>query len=165
MENHILKLIFLIIYFTILYGLRYQKFVEYERAAKNESREIFVKNTLQNAAGVYLNKRNNGLNKTVMITVAAFNEVGNSYYKVYFKNFMCFVKHYNYDMVVYILHHDIPHLDTEIDSIKKLGARVLTYPDELFWNIVATKKTHINKGIFFVMLLRPSMRTCGIFWS
>ena len=135
------------IYFTFANGVRYHKFAEYERAAKNESREVIVKNTLKNAAGVYMDKRNDSLSKTVMITVAAFSEAGNSFYKVYFKNFICFAKHYNYDMVVYILHHDIPNLEREMDSIRRLGVRVLTYPDELFWNIVATKKSHINKGL------------------
>lgn len=151
-----MRFLFLESYFLLLFyfnyivanGARYQKFVEYERAAKNESRELIVKNTLIHAAGVYMDKRNDSLSKTVMITVAAFNEVGNSFYKVYFKNFICFAKHYNYDMVVYILHHDIPHLESEFDSIRRLGVRVLTYPDELFWNIVATKKSHINKGLF-----------------
>ena len=131
----------------ILLSVRYQKYAELEQAAKNDSRSDYVKATLEKAAGVYLKKSDLGsLNKTVMITVAAFNEIGNSYYKVYFKNFICFVKHYNFDMVVYILHHDIPNLEAEIDQISRFGVRVLTYPDELFWHLVATKKTHINKG-------------------
>ena len=168
-----IEMYLLLFYFTFANGMRYHKFAEYERAAKNETREVIVKNTLKNAAGVYMDKRNDSLSKTVMITVAAFNEVGNSFYKVYFKNFICFAKHYNYDMVVYILHHDIPNLEREMDSIRRLGVRVLTYPDELFWNIVATKKSLIIRGIllycsilrFKYQLSHLFVRKCRLQWE
>ena len=160
MKSLRLPILFLLVaimfYFTFINGVRYHKFVEFERAAKNESREIIVKNTLKNAAGVYMDKRHDSLSKTVMITVAAFNEIGKSFYKVYFKNFICFAKHYNYDLVVYILHHDIPNLERELDSIRRLGVRVLTYPDELFWNTVATKKSPIIRGILLYCSVLPS---------
>lgn len=127
---------------------RYQKFAEYERASFNATRLKIVNATLAEAAGVYLNKSyDRSLQKTVIITVAAFNQATNGYYKVYFKNFLCFIKHYQLDLIVYILHHEIANLEVEMQTLSHMGVRVLTYPDNLFWNLLATKKSHINRGL------------------
>jgi hypothetical protein len=118
-------------------------------AAHNSSRFQIVQQTLQFSAGVYTNKTKNNtlvLNKTVFLSVAAFNQANIAHYKIYFKNFLCFIKHYEIDLLLYILHHDIKDLEVEVRELELLGIRVLTYPDELFWQIVSTKKTPVGVG-------------------
>lgn len=138
---------------ALIHAERYPKFSEYAKASKNASREKEVDSALSQAAGVYRNKTNAALEKTVIITVAAFGKTSNKYYKFYFKNFMCFMKHFKLDLIVYILHHDITNLEAEVKEISKLGGRALTYPDELFWKLVSTKKSHINKGKMLVSVI------------
>lgn len=95
--------------------------------------------------GVYKDKDKGkalGLEKTVFITVIAYMN-GLLHYKVYFENFVCFAKHYNYDIIVVITHHQIPDLQLEIDSLTNLGVRVLTYSDVTFWTLMGSKKNMV----------------------
>ena len=122
--------------------------------AKNVTREEHVKRTLAAAAGVYNNKARGlaaGLSKTVFMTVIAFhsNQKSIGHYKIYFRNFVCFAKHYDIDLIAYILQHNLPDVEAEITSMEQLGLRVLTYPDELFWNIVLQKKSKVMEGKAF----------------
>ena len=116
----------------------------------NETRNRLVSQTLQAASGVYYDKdrgKKAGLEKTVFITVIAYNsKEGISHYKPLFRNFLCFAHQYGIDLVVYILHHHIPDLEEEMQSLESLGVRVLTYPDELFWSLVGEKKGRIIAG-------------------
>ena len=96
-------------------------------------------------SGVYKDKskgKSMGLDKTVFVTVIAYMN-GLLHYKVYFENFVCFAKHYNFDIIVIITHHQIPDLQTEIDSLINLGVKVLTYSDVTFWSLMLTKKNMI----------------------
>ena len=122
--------------------------------AKNVTREEHVKRTLAAASGVYNNKARGlaaGLAKTVFMTVIAFhsNQKSIGHYKIYFRNFVCFAKHYDIDLIAYILQHNLPDVEAEITSMEQLGLRVLTYPDELFWNIVLQKKSKVMEGKAF----------------
>ena len=118
--------------------------------AHNETRDQMVLTTLREASGVYNDKergRKYGLSKTVFITVIAYNSREKiHHYKVYFRNFLCFTKHYGIDLIVYILHHHLPDVEKEIRSLEELGVRVLTYPDERFWSTVHQKRTPIKFG-------------------
>ena len=122
--------------------------------ASNATREEHVKRTLASAAGVYNDKVRGakaGLEKTVFMTVVAFKHDKKSigHYQVYFRNFLCFAKHYDIDLVLYILHHQLPDVESEIHSLEQLGIRVLTYPDQLFWSLVMTKKSRVMVGRYF----------------
>ena len=122
--------------------------------ASNATRIEHVQRTLAAAAGVYNDKvrgSNAGLAKTVFMTVVAFKHEKKSigHYQVYFRNFVCFAKHYDIDLVVYILHHQLPDVESEIRSLEQLGIRVLTYPDELFWSVVMTKSSLVMAGKTF----------------
>ena len=118
--------------------------------AKNATRDEIVLRTLQAAAGVYRDKERGAkasLQKTVFMTVVAYNTKENIFhYKVYFRNFLCFVQHYEIDLIIYILHHHLPDVEEEIRSLELLGVKVLTYPDELFWGLLAEKKSKIMDG-------------------
>jgi Nucleotide-diphospho-sugar transferase len=116
----------------------------------NATRDSHVLATLQAASGVYNDKergRESKLEKTVFITVIAYNANESIYhYKVYFRNFLCFARHYGIDLIVYILHHHLADVESEVQSLERLGVKVLTYPDELFWTLVAEKTTQISWG-------------------
>lgn len=121
--------------------------------AHSDTRDLVVLQTLQAAAGVYLNKergKSAGLEKTVFITVVAYNSKENiSHYKIYFRNFLCFVQHYDIDLIVYILHHNLPDVQEEIRILEDLGVKVLTYPDEKFWSLIEEKTHRITYGKAF----------------
>ena len=116
----------------------------------NTTRDSHVLATLQAASGVYNDKkrgRESKLEKTVFITVIAYNANESIYhYKVYFRNFLCFAKHYDIDLIVYILHHHLDDVESEVLSLERLGVKVLTYPDELFWTLVSGKTNKIFLG-------------------
>ena len=118
--------------------------------ARDQTRDQVVSTTLREASGVYVDKergRKHGLSKTVFITVIAYNAREKiHHYKVYFRNFLCFTKHFGIDLIVYILHHHLPDVAKEIRSLEELGVRVLTYPDERFWNTIYQKKNLIKFG-------------------
>lgn len=113
-------------------------------------REAIVSMTLLAASGVYTDKKRgtgSKLEKTVFITVIAYNAHESIYhYKIYFRNFLCFAKHYGIDLIVYILHHHLADVESEVLSLERLGVKVLTYPDELFWSLVSKKTTKISSG-------------------
>lgn len=129
----------------------YPLFLEYAEIAKKSfpDRKVFVSKVLNSVAGVYKNKTlglSMGLQRSVIMCVAGYNDNGIAHYMVFFKNFLCFAKHYDYDVVLYILHHNIMELQLEIKKLQLMGVTVITYPDELFWRIVATKKTRMHSG-------------------
>lgn len=118
--------------------------------AHNSTRDRHVLLTLQSAAGVYTDKERGitaGLQKTVFMTIVSYNtKAGLHHYKIYFRNFLCFAQHFGIDLIVYILHHSLPNVEEEVQSLQKLGVRVLTYPDERFWKLVHQKKSKIMPG-------------------
>jgi hypothetical protein len=120
---------------------------------RNISRDQHVLHTLQSAAGVYIDKERGitaGLQKTVFMTIISYNaKAGLYHYKIYFRNFLCFAQHFGIDLIVYILHHTLPDVEEEVQSLQKLGVRVLTYPDERFWKLVLQKKSKIMAGSQF----------------
>lgn len=116
----------------------------------NSTRSIHIRETLAQAAGVYKDKEKGkkmGLERTVFTTVIAFNTAGIFHYKVYFQNFLCFARHYDFDVVAYVLHHHFEDVDAELSAISRMGVRALSYPDELFWRILAAKQSPIIPGL------------------
>ena len=115
----------------------------------NSSRCAHVSEVLAQAAGVYSDKRKGeamGLSKTIFMSMAAFNQKNIAHYKVYFRNFLCFIHHYDIDMVLYVLHHDKQQLAEETTQIQNMGVRVLSFPEELFWQVLSTKKSVLKVG-------------------
>lgn len=115
----------------------------------NSTRSTVVNQTLHQAAGVYKDKqkgRKMRLERTVFTTVISFNLKEIFHYKVFFQNFVCFARHYDFDVVVYVLHHHLEDVDAELNAISQMGVRALSYPDELFWRILATKRSPIIPG-------------------
>lgn len=118
-------------------------------SSRNDTRMKIVNDTLKAAAGLYNDKekgRKAGLDKTVFTILLAYDTSGIFYYKVFFQNFLCFTKHYDIDLVVYIVHHHLADIEGEIEMLTSLGVKVLTYPDEKFWSLIATKKTTISRN-------------------
>ena len=117
-------------------------------AAKNDTRMAQVRETLRQAAGVYTDKARGkalGLDKTVFISVIAY-PTGSHFYKVYFRNFLCYIHHFGIDLVVYVLHHGLVNPYEEMRELEALGVRVLPFPDELFWRLVGNKQLPLFKG-------------------
>ena len=133
--------------------------------ARNDSRMAQVRETLSQAAGVYKNKakgKRMGLEKTVFIAVIAY-PTGAHFYKVYFRNFLCYIHHFGIDLVVYVLHHGLVSPYEEMRSLEELGVRTLPYPDELFWKLVSNKQLPLFKGALHARYngTRPSFQEFG----
>ena len=127
----------------------YPEFKFRANQAHDEQRAAVVENTLKEAAGVYRNKtygHSMGLDKTVFVSVVAFNEDAIAHYKLYFHNLLCYTQHYNIDIIVYMLHHNLANFDLEKKQLTDMGIKVLPYPDELFWTLLATKRTVVYSG-------------------
>jgi hypothetical protein len=108
-----------------------------------------VKKVLHDASGVYRNKTQGlrlGLSKTILLTTIAYNSGSIAHYKKYFQNFLCFVKHYEYDIVIYFVQHEIEDFDEEVKELTNMGLKVLTYPDYLFWRLIKSKNSSIKQG-------------------
>lgn len=146
---------FLVIFNVIreLASIRYENFYENARKAKlkDPGRLNAVNRTLASAAGVYTDRLKGallGLEKTIVLTVGAFDIKGvNHHYEVFFRNLLCYTNHYEIDVVLYFLHHHFPNEEdasAKIYSFADLGVKALTYPDELFWSMLATKQTPID---------------------
>ena len=120
---------------------------ELRRAVRSEKRDKQLRQTLQSAAGVYRNKSRasqiKGLDRTVLITVLEYDKAGLMHYKVHLMNFLCYTSQYNYDVILFILHHHISDLQKEIEILESYGVFVMTYSDEMFWRVLATKSTRI----------------------
>jgi hypothetical protein len=115
------------------------------KAAHDLARTHVVGETLASAAGVYNNKTRSaelGIMRTVMITVIQYSE--KSYYKLYFYNLLCFARHHDIDLVVYVVHHGLKDWEGEVKSYAAMGVKVLPYPDELFWSLLYSKETEIR---------------------
>ncbi len=125
------------------------RFETLAKLAHNDSRTVEIQRVLNEASGVYVNKdskRSLNLSKTVFMSVAAFNQKGIAHYKTYFRNFLCFIQHFEIDLVLYILHHDPIELAREVKEFAELGVRVLPFPEELFWQVLSTKKSPVKTG-------------------
>lgn len=101
-------------------------------ARSNEASKIFKK-----ASGVYKNSTMStelNLAQTIFSTVISFNRQGNFHYKVYFLNFLCFIKHHNLKLIVYILHHYSENVEQELKYFSNLSDNlsVITFPGELY---------------------------------
>jgi len=143
-----------------------------ERTAYDPTRAARVNATLAAASGVYRDKdkgRRLGLSRSVFVTVLA---AGNrrrqqAHYKVYLRNLCCFLHHYGIDLVVYVVHHGVPDVAAEMRDVEEgLGVRTLTYPDALFWSVVAEKTTSFRRnrrGNTFAMYVddEPSFSSYG----
>jgi hypothetical protein len=123
------------------------------KLAADANRYDMVEKMLKRGAGVYkteneLHVKYPKLKKTVLIAMIQYgNKQENAHYKIYFKNFLCFLRHYQMKMVVYIAHHAIANVTAELQELEMdYGVLPLTYPDELFWQLLSTKDSFINRG-------------------
>lgn len=152
----ILTLTCILVYLSLLGAVYYSQeekrwyYPEYKfRAhnARNASRTGAVEQTLRAGAGVYKNKtrgEEKALSKTVFVSVVAYNE--KSFYKLYFHNLLCFTQHHDIDIVVYLIHHNLAEPEREIQQLRDVGIKVLTYPDELFWTLLYSKSNDVKVG-------------------
>jgi hypothetical protein len=125
----------------------YPEYRERAEAARSTSRTTFVKRTLASAAGAYRDKeraKKLGIEKTVFISVVSYGD--KSYYKMYFYNLLCYARHHDIDIVVYLVHHNLPNWREEVKMYTSMGIRVIPYPDELFWSLMYSKSTDIHRG-------------------
>lgn len=63
---------------------------------------------------------------------------------MYLRNLLCFLHHYGIELVVYVVQHGVPDVEAELRAVEGLGVRALTYPDALFWSVVAQKTTYFR---------------------
>jgi hypothetical protein len=125
-------------------------FPEYKKraeTARSVHRTALVKHVLADAAGIYKDKTRSkefGVEKTIFISVVSYSE--KSYYKIYFYNLLCYAQHHGIDIVVYLVHHNLPDWEKEIEYYSSIGVKMLPYPDELFWSLLYSKTTEIHTG-------------------
>lgn len=117
-----------------------------------EERLKKVRQTLSAAAGVYKVKskaKEHLLEKTVLTTVISHPKASH-WYRVYFRNFLCFAEHYGYDVVVYVMRNSDHQTEEEfllhINEVASLGVRALPYPEELFWRLVFGRTHDLRIG-------------------
>lgn len=132
------------------------------RNTTDPTRWEVVEATLSKAAGIYrhehplLKERPELQHSIFMVMIHYGTKEENQHYKVYFKNFLCFTRHYNIKLVVYVSYHSHSgDLQKEIEELQAMGLLVLTYPDSLFWEIVSTKTSPILGGRGFAEYNRP----------
>jgi len=117
--------------------------------AKNHDpfREQNLLNILKNVSGVYKDKskaKKMGLEKTVFISIIEYDTAHSIQYKVYFQNFMCYAQTYNYDILIYLLYNNKDvDVSNEVAKLEQRGAHVISYPVELFWQLIDTKPSII----------------------
>ena len=111
-----------------------------------------VRQTLSGAAGVYKDKskaKEHGLERTILTTVISHPKASH-WYRVYFRNFLCYAEHYKYDVVVYVMRNNDHQTEKEfkdhISEIASLGVKALPYPEELFWRLVYGRTHHLRVG-------------------
>ena len=110
-----------------------------------------AKKVLAEGAGVYLDK-NRGkelkLEKTVLTTVISHPKASH-WYRIYFRNFLCFAEHYGYDLVVYVMRNQEQsesEFAEHVAEIGHLGVKALPYPEELFWRFVYGRVNPLRVG-------------------
>jgi hypothetical protein len=132
---------------------RDKKFWDWAQRAKKRSvgREELVQSNLRDAAGVYKDKKigeHLGLEKTVLITVLSYPRKRHHFLH-YFRNFLCYAKTYNFDLVVYVTRDRADDYKTHLDHLKQLsnlGVRALPYPEELHYLMIYGKAEHFQTG-------------------
>jgi hypothetical protein len=125
----------------------YPEYRERADATRSSTRTAFIKKTLASAAGAYRDKERSkklGIEKTVFISVVSYGD--KSYYKIYFYNLLCYARHHDIDIVVYLVHHNLPNWREEVKIYTSMGIRVIPYPDHLFWSLLSSKTSQIHKG-------------------
>lgn len=124
----------------------------YKKAQKAQALRLeTAKKVLAEGAGVYRDKRKGEelkLEKTVLTTVISHPKASH-WYRIYFRNFLCFAEHYGYDLVVYVMRNQ-EQSDNEfaehVAEIGRLGIKVLPFPEELFWRFVYGRVNPLREG-------------------
>lgn len=121
-------------------------------ATRDPKRFDYVDRVLADAAGVYRKQHAapagqgqqlRGLDRTVIVMVFQ-GKLDDSDESRLMKNFLCFAEHYGMKPVVYFLHHQSANVLNDWQLLQSRGAYTLSYPESLFWNILATKKTPVS---------------------
>ena len=125
----------------------YPEFKFRAKAAHNSSRYDHIQQTLVSSAGVYKDKSRGealGISNTVFMTVISYGK--HRHYKLFLNNMLCYAQHYGIDPVVYIVHSHLQDPEKEIQEYNDIGIKAVSYPDELFWTLLYSKRTEIRKG-------------------
>ena len=116
-----------------------------------ETRVDTAKKLLAEAAGVYKDKNKGAelkLQKTVLTTVISHPKASH-WYRIYFRNFLCFADHYGYDLVVYVMRNQEQteaQFAKHVAEIGSYGVKVLPYPEELFWRFIYGRTNPLRVG-------------------
>lgn len=165
----IILLSFLIVlpWLESLDGTKHKDYLVKARLRESEdSSRINVFDSLDASSGIFKDRQKVEelrLENTLLITVAAFNIVGNGHYKKYLHNIICFFKHYGMRAVVYILHHNVEDFSSLKEEMEEHDIQLMSYPDVLFWELVNNKTQPIRKGKNFATYdgQFPSFREYG----
>lgn len=158
----LLKLVIFIVYvinsflsFTYINEINQYNYTEFYNLSLHyydKSRNGKLIPMIQEMKGIYQNKSKSidmNLQDTILITVLSYNEIHTKHYKIYFKNFLCFIQHYQLNILVYLVHHLID-LDQEIYELEHFvpdqNIRIITYPDALYWSLLSSKTNSMSKG-------------------
>ena len=135
-----------------LYSINKQHLLYAQHAAQKEqesNRSFHLQQSLQHLKGVYHDKTTQShmieklnLQRTVMVLVMQAPK-GSPQYNIYFRNFICFAKQYQYDVLVYILR---PHKKPYAEFLESLGENML-YSSVLFVSLYSWEDQHNRPNI------------------
>jgi hypothetical protein len=140
-----------------------------EKAQREQAeRTDRVRKVLSEGAGVYKDKVKGavyGLHRTVVTTVISHPKASH-WYRIYFRNFLCFADHYGYDVVVYVMRNkeqSQEEFEAHTSEIGSYGVKALPYPEELFWRLVygRTRPLRVGKRHAAYKGSRPDFRDFG----
>lgn len=93
------------------------------------------------------NKSSQQPEKIVLMTVISYDDEEESlHYKVYLKNFICFLRHYDMQLVAALVNSTSIDYSKEKKDLESHGIIVVDYPTNLYWQILTSKTTMNKKG-------------------
>jgi hypothetical protein len=124
---------------------------EYMKQSHDPRRNRYMTDVLKQASGIYKNKdkvKNTRLEKTVMINVIEGSDESTEKYNKFLKNLLCFTKHYEFETIVYIIEKNVTKFESVAQDLTHFdkSIRVVSYPFELFWSLVANKTSTMYQG-------------------
>jgi Nucleotide-diphospho-sugar transferase len=125
-------------------------------ATRDAFRRQQVIKKLKRASGVYAgNKRKmQDLDQTVILNVVSYSGDDHSSYKQHLQNWFCYMRHWKYKPVVYTVSQynstsaEIAYEDETLNSWCP-SCEIISYPNSLFWGLVAAKKRPMRRGSMY----------------
>ena len=134
-----------------LTNLHYQ-WTELAKLTADPSRTLIAKEIIAHVAGIYsdpLKVKLHKTEKTVLVSVIAYDkDSSNERYLGLLRNYFCSATHFGLRPITYLVPSEKMNFTEQVKELLSVGihSEFITYPTELFWNIIAKKKTQMKPG-------------------